>query len=168
VALTFDDGLRDGLTQVVPRLRAREIGATFFVNAGLLGGAHHEVRGASGRLMTADDLRALVDAGMEVGSHAMTHRDLRLLDDATLEYEVRASKDTLEAITARPCPTFAYPFGLSDARVRSAVAAAGYSVAFGWLPGRWRPYDVPRLPAPPRHGARRLALKLTGLRKPWR
>jgi len=52
--------------------------------------------------------------------------------------------------------------------VTQAAAEAGYELAFGWLPGPWQPLAAPRLPAPPRNGPLRLALKLAGLRKPGR
>ena len=62
----------------------------------------------------------------------------------------------------------AYPYGLWDERVAEAARAAGYRLAWAWLPGPWDPLAAPRLPAPPRHGAGRLALKLLGIRGPTR
>jgi peptidoglycan/xylan/chitin deacetylase (PgdA/CDA1 family) len=165
VVLTFDDGLRDGITEVLPRLRARGVTATFFVNPSLLGRTHDLLPGPSGALFEADDLTTLVDAGMEVGSHALAHDDLRRLDDDALVGSLRESKARIEAITGQPCRTLAYPFGLHDARVRRAASAAGYQLAFAWRPGPWDPMAVPRLPAPARHGARRLGLKLLGIRR---
>jgi len=102
---------------------------------------------------------------MELGSHSLTHPDLRKLDDEALAFELADSKTAVERITGRPCRTFAYPYGLYDERVVRAVGAAGYELAFAWLPGPWLPLEAPRLPAPPRHGALRLALKLAGLRR---
>ena len=88
------------------------------------------------------------------------------LDDDELARELQESKADVEKITGRPCRTLAYPYGLYDDRVTEAAAAAGYELAFAWLPGPWRPLAAPRLPAPPRHGALRLALKLAGVRRP--
>ena len=98
----------------------------------------------------------------------MSHPDLRLLDGGELARELEESKTAVERLTGRPCRTLAYPYGLYDERVVAAAGAAGYELAFGWLPGPWRALEAPRLPAPPRHGARRLALKLAGLRRPGR
>ena len=105
---------------------------------------------------------------MELGSHSLSHFDLRKLSDAELAAELSDSKQAVEAITGRPCRLFAYPYGLYDDRVVEAVGTAGYELAFAWLPGPWRPLEAPRLPAPPRHGAGRLALKLLGVRRPGR
>ncbi|MDQ1465766.1 MAG: hypothetical protein QOH10_181 [Actinomycetota bacterium] len=163
--LTFDDGWHDGVTTVMPMLERLGTTATFFVCPGWFGGCHPEVRGDEARLLTEDDIAVLVQHGMSVGSHSMSHRDLRTLDDATLRADLRESKALIEAATQRPCRLFAYPYGLFDERVERAVEDAGYEAAFAWSPERWsaepwRRFAIPRLPAPPRNGARRLALKL--------
>jgi peptidoglycan/xylan/chitin deacetylase (PgdA/CDA1 family) len=166
--LTFDDGFADALEVAVPILVRHGIAATFYLNPGRLGDRHELVRGAAGRLLDAAGARALRAAGMELGSHAMTHADLRTLGDAELAAELGGSRAAIERLTGVPCRTIAYPFGLYDRRVAAAAAAAGYELAFAWVPGPWRPMAAPRLPAPPRHGARRLALKLAGVRRPGR
>jgi peptidoglycan/xylan/chitin deacetylase (PgdA/CDA1 family) len=164
-ALTFDDGFRNWLTVALPLLRSLDVPATFFVCPGLFGERHTDVPGEAGALLEADEVRALHDAGMEIGSHTLSHPDLRGLDDAGLERELRDSKQAVEAVTGEPCQALAYPYGLYDERVARAAERAGYEIAFGWLPGPWRRFEAPRLPAPPRHGARRLALKLLGVRR---
>jgi peptidoglycan/xylan/chitin deacetylase (PgdA/CDA1 family) len=165
VVLTFDDGFRTALTDVAPLLARLGVRGTFYVSPGLFGKQHWQVRGDEGRLLDADDAKALAEAGMEVGSHTMSHPDLRTLGDDDLAAELAESKAAIEKITGRPCRTFAYPYGLYDDRVTAATAAAGYDLAFAWLPGPWQPFAAPRLPAPPRHGALRLALKLAGVRR---
>jgi peptidoglycan/xylan/chitin deacetylase (PgdA/CDA1 family) len=166
--LTFDDGFADAVDVVAPMLRRHGLRATFYVNPGLLGTQHDLVGGAAGRLLDAEGVRELHAAGMELGSHAMTHRDLRTLGDAELAEELVASRAAIERLTGVPCRTLAYPYGLYDRRVARAAADAGYELAFAWLPGPWRALAAPRLPAPPRHGAARLALKLAGIRRPGR
>lgn len=167
-ALTFDDGWRNWLTAGLPVLQGLGVGGTFFVCPGLFGATHPDVPGEEGALLDEREARQLHEAGMELGSHSLTHPDLRKLSDAELAVELRDSKQAVEAITGRPCRLFAYPYGLYDERVVRAVGAAGYELAFAWLPGPWRPLEAPRLPAPPRHGAGRLALKLLGIRRPGR
>jgi peptidoglycan/xylan/chitin deacetylase (PgdA/CDA1 family) len=164
-ALTFDDGTVDALTVAEPLLSRLGVPATFYVCPGLWGAQHWRVEGESGRLLTEAQARELCAAGMELGSHTMSHPDLRQLDDAALARELSDSKQSVEDLTGRPCRTFAYPFGAFDERVERAAGRAGYDVAFAWQPGRWRPLAAPRLPAPTRYGARRLALKMMGVRR---
>jgi peptidoglycan/xylan/chitin deacetylase (PgdA/CDA1 family) len=162
--LTFDDGWRSSLTGALPLLRAFGVRATFFVCPGLWGAQHPDVDGEAGRLLDESEARALHESGMELGSHTLSHPDLRLLDEDELRRELVESKRSLEGLTGEPCRLFAYPYGLFDEREERAVADAGYELAFAWLPGPWRALAAPRLPAPPRHGAPRLALKLLGVR----
>jgi peptidoglycan/xylan/chitin deacetylase (PgdA/CDA1 family) len=163
--LTFDDGWRSWLTTALPLLQRLGVRGTFFVCPGMWGAQSPYVQGEAGRLIGEDEARELHEAGMELGSHTLSHPDLRRLDDRELERELVESKRAVEALTGEPCRLFAYPYGLFDERVERAAEAAGYELAFAWLPGRWRPLAAPRLPAPPRHGAARLALKLLGLRR---
>jgi peptidoglycan/xylan/chitin deacetylase (PgdA/CDA1 family) len=161
--LTFDDGWLSSLTVAAPLLRRLGVRATFYVCPGKWGAQHWHFDGSHGRLLDREGVSELHRLGMEIGSHSLTHADLRRLDDETLHDELVRSKEEIEALTGEPCVTFAYPFGLHDLRVEQAAEAAGYRLAFSWLPGPWRPFAAPRLPAPPRHGAGRLALKLLGV-----
>jgi peptidoglycan/xylan/chitin deacetylase (PgdA/CDA1 family) len=164
--LTFDDGWRDGLGIVAPLLERLGVRASFYVCPGLWGTQHASVTGPAGALMTPGEAGELAARGMEVASHTLSHPDLRGLDDAALDAELRDSRAAVEDVTGRACRTFAYPFGLFDARVRERVRVAGYELALAWGPRRgWDPLAVGRLQGPPRHGAGRLALKLLGTRR---
>jgi len=163
--LTFDDGFRDAVDVVLPLLRRLGIKATFYVCPGWFGTEHPEVQGDAGKLLGEEEAAALIAAGMDIGSHTLTHPDVRSLSDNRLAEELASSKALIEGLTRRPCRTFAYPYGLYDPRAERAVEEAGYDLAFAWLPGPWRRFAAPRLPGPPRHGAARLALKLVGVRR---
>ena len=163
--LTFDDGWQDAVEIVAPLLDSLGVSATFFVNPGLWGSKHPDVRGPGGALMDAEGARSLVAAGFELGSHSMTHVDLRTLDDAALARELTESRAAVEALTGSVCRTLAYPYGAHDARVQAAARNAGYQLALAWLPGPWNPFAAPRLPGPTRHGASRLMLKMSGIRR---
>jgi peptidoglycan/xylan/chitin deacetylase (PgdA/CDA1 family) len=109
---------------------------------------------ADAALMSWDDVRALRDAGMDVASHAATHRVLATLSGAALDQDLVASRRTLEEVLGGPVRALAYPVGRSiagDDRLRGAVARAGYAVGFTALPGRngdvarADPYDLRRV-----------------------
>jgi peptidoglycan/xylan/chitin deacetylase (PgdA/CDA1 family) len=163
--LTFDDGWANWSSAAVPLLESLGVRGTFFVCPGLWGQQHPDVEGPEGRLLERESAGALAAAGMELGSHTLTHPDLRKLGDEELGQELSASKAAVEELTGRPCRTLAYPYGLYDDRVAGAAEAAGYELAFAWLPGPWRRFAAPRLPAPPRGGAVVLSLKLAGIRR---
>lgn len=68
----------------------------------------------------------ILDAGIEIGSHTVTHPDMRKLDAAALAWELTESRDRLEQITGRAVDTFCYPFGYHNRAACDAVARAGY------------------------------------------
>jgi peptidoglycan/xylan/chitin deacetylase (PgdA/CDA1 family) len=128
--LTFDDGYAGVLTRALPLLRAHGFSATVFIVSERLGGVNDWDGEAPGdALLTANDVRALGAAGVEIGSHGATHRALAGLSDADLANEVEGSKARLEALTGGPVVSFCYPYGNVDDRVVEAVRAARYRAA---------------------------------------
>jgi len=82
-----------------------------------------------GRCMTREQVKELSDAGMEIGSHAVTHRSLARIPFAEAESEVNASKAEIEKVTGRRCAHFAFPFGSArdyNAELVECVRKAGY------------------------------------------
>lgn len=113
-------------------------------------------RSAADRLvMTWDDARALAAAGMEIGSHARSHRVFHTLSPAQLAVELAGAREDIAAAIGRPARAVSYPFGGSLRRmpaVLRAVRAAGYRVGFSAEPrgnplaGELDRYDLARMP----------------------
>jgi peptidoglycan/xylan/chitin deacetylase (PgdA/CDA1 family) len=120
VVLTFDDGREDALRVVLPALRERHLRGTFFVVTGSVGQPGY---------LTWDGVRALAAAGMEIGSHTVTHARLADVSPEQVESELRESRRQLEARLGVPIEALAYPYNsLRSATVRAAEAA-GYRIA---------------------------------------
>lgn len=164
VGLTFDDGYADFIEAAVPVLLKHGCTATVFALPGRLGGSNEWDReGDRKDLMTADQLRAAAEAGMEVASHGMVHARLPELDDEGLAHEVSDSRGALADVLGQPVDGFAYPFGALGVREVAAASAAGYGYACavdlkgrGQGPGR---FSLPRSYAGQRDGALRLMAK---------
>jgi peptidoglycan/xylan/chitin deacetylase (PgdA/CDA1 family) len=120
IVLTFDDGTEDALTRVLPELRKRDMRATFFIATGFVGKPGY---------LTWDGVRALAAAGMEIGSHTVTHAHLADLPDAQVRQELVASRTELEARLGAPVVLLAYPYNSVRARIVRAAETAGYRVA---------------------------------------
>jgi peptidoglycan/xylan/chitin deacetylase (PgdA/CDA1 family) len=128
--LTFDDGYRGVLQRALPTLLSHGFSATVFAVADKTGGVNDWDPETPGEpLLSADEIRALHAAGIEIGSHGATHRALTGLSGDELHREVAGSKDTLERITGAPVTSFCYPYGDFDDHVFEAVRAAGYRAA---------------------------------------
>jgi peptidoglycan/xylan/chitin deacetylase (PgdA/CDA1 family) len=115
IALTFDDGYADTVSVVAPALVDRGFGATVYVTTGAdLGAA---------------DVRELAAAGIEIGAHSHSHRELDTLSALELDRELRGPKAALEDILGMPVPGVAWPHGYGGPRVRAAARHAGYEHA---------------------------------------
>lgn len=106
---TFDDGNASDL-EAARRMRAEGVDGSFFVLAGRLGKPGY---------LTAENLRELLDLGMEVGLHGRDHVDWRKTDDATLFSEIDLAAQELSEACGKPIDTMAIPYGAYDKRVWS-------------------------------------------------
>ncbi|MFA7654163.1 MAG: polysaccharide deacetylase family protein [Candidatus Magasanikbacteria bacterium] len=141
VVLTFDDGYRNQYTQALPILQKFGYPAIFFPYTRAIG---------KRTFMTYDMLRDLQMAGMEIGSHSVSHKRMIKLTYEQMFYEAADSKRVLEKYLDESVNFFAYPYGLYNLEVLRAVKLAGYQSA---LTTRWfnysnkkdGPYFAPRL-----------------------
>jgi peptidoglycan/xylan/chitin deacetylase (PgdA/CDA1 family) len=127
VVLTFDDGYEDFLQKAFPVLENYDFRSVSYVVPGF--------SGRTGYMTPAEILRLDQSGLVEIGSHTMTHPNLTRLDATSLAVQLQASKGTLEQLLGHPVPDFCYPSGQFNARVITAVAAAGYQSATTERPG---------------------------------
>lgn len=129
--LTIDDGHESVVRVAAPLLKERGIPAVLFVCPGLLGERAGWARHyPEERLSPADELADLPALGVELGVHSWDHRRMLGMGEADLDRHVRRSHAALLAATGASARGFAYPYGTHDLAARTAVAAAGYDVAF--------------------------------------
>ncbi|HUL06692.1 MAG TPA: polysaccharide deacetylase family protein [Candidatus Acidoferrum sp.] len=132
LAITFDDGLRDFLTEAVPVLERCGFPATLYVVTGYVGKTNlwSQRLGEQGRpMLNWTELRALPGFGVECGAHTHSHPQLDLLPPAEAFAEVRRSKHCLEDHLGRAVHAFAYPHGYASPTTRDLVRQAGFTSA---------------------------------------
>lgn len=130
VGLTFDDGYADFVQYALPALLAYGHTATVYVVAGRLGGDNAwDPSGPRKPLMTAEEVRVVAAAGMEIGSHGLWHESLPQCGRSALADEVGKSKALLEEVSGRAVHSFCYPYGHVTAPAVEAVRANGYDSA---------------------------------------
>ena len=144
VALTFDDGLVDNLDTLAPLLAGEDVPATVFVVSGWLGQSYPW--GPWTRLMTAEEVVLLRDAGVEIGAHTVTHPDLGELSYEAAREELARSRADLESLLAGPVDVASYPFGSAREETIRACRDAGFRAACRTSGnGSWaEPLNLPR------------------------
>jgi peptidoglycan/xylan/chitin deacetylase (PgdA/CDA1 family) len=125
VVLTFDDGYKDFYTHGLPVIKRNGFTATLFQTTGGIGDENSEKI-----MLNWRELAELVQAGIEIGAHTVTHPKLDILPEQDLREELSISKDQLEQRLGRAVPGLAYPFGYSNQTVRQVARELGYDYAY--------------------------------------
>lgn len=121
IVLTFDDGFASVVDVALPELTSAGLSAIVFAAAGRLGRTG---------LLDPQGLRDAHKAGLEIGSHAITHVPLTSVPLRAAREEVVRSRAALEDVLGAPVRCFAYPFGDESSAIVDQVRRtydAGFS-----------------------------------------
>ncbi len=170
VVITFDDGFEDFYTQAFPILNQYGFSATMYLPTAYIGQARQTFKGRD--CLTWSQVREMRTAGIQFGSHTVTHPQLKSLDVATVEYEIRASKDTIEQELGCGVKSFSYPYAFPETDrtftqgLRGILDRAGYengvSTAIGTADRADDRLFMKRLPVNSCDGAPLFRAKLEG------
>jgi peptidoglycan/xylan/chitin deacetylase (PgdA/CDA1 family) len=170
--LTFDDGFRDFYTTAWPSLQQFGFSATIYLSTRFIsnGPARFQLHGRD--CLTWSEVRELFNAGVEVGSHTVSHAKLKELPWNEIESEIFLSKYEIEERLNNPVTSFAYPYAFPQANKRFAqrfqdiLRSAGYSTCVTTEIGSVSPHDNPyrlrRLPVNDADDSALLGAKLEG------
>ncbi len=139
VAFTFDDGPNPETTpQVIDALEKYDVPATFFIVTSRISGKH----GERGKQLLQREL----DDGFMVGSHSVTHPNLKHATSDKLALEVDASIRTLAAQANRPIGLFRPPYGALSPAGRVRLKRLGLTEVL-WSVDTldWKAHDPARL-----------------------
>jgi peptidoglycan/xylan/chitin deacetylase (PgdA/CDA1 family) len=133
VVITFDDGYRDFLTTAYPIMAEFNHTAILFVPSGLIqdGRANFLQR----ECLTWSEIRELHTKGIEIGSHSVTHRELKFLGTPELEAEVADSKRTIEDKIGHSITSFSYPYAFPESEIAFSRTLRGLLEKHGYQNG---------------------------------
>lgn len=161
VAITFDDGYMDNVSDALPLLQKYKLPATFFITTGFLtrdalalGRISKSYKVTPDQLGALDfaGLKDLYSGGMSIGGHGHTHRRMKTLPEAELREELYKSKSILEEHLGQEITSMAYPYGLPgfafDMLTCKIVQEVGYTlvgaVHYRSVRPTDSPYQIPR------------------------
>jgi peptidoglycan/xylan/chitin deacetylase (PgdA/CDA1 family) len=122
IVITFDDGNRNIYENAFPVMKMLNFPGVFYI-------VGNRVNSGTD-IAHVPELREMVDAGWEIGSHSYTHSDLTL-NHGGARYEILQSKLDIEDVLGVDVQTFAYPFGMVDPFLAQKVNDYGYSAGMG-------------------------------------
>jgi peptidoglycan/xylan/chitin deacetylase (PgdA/CDA1 family) len=153
--ITFDDGFRDFYTNAFPILTKYGFTATMYLPTAYIQQQNQSFKGMN--CLSWNEVRELQRAGMQFGSHTVTHPVLKQISHSELETELRRSKQTIEQELGDAVTSFAYPYAFPEEdrefshRLRGALEGAGYqngvSTVIGSTHSLEEKFFMKRLPA---------------------
>lgn len=118
VALSFDDGYKNNYSVVLPLLQKYGAKGSFFVINREMGDELH---------MNEQEIKALIDSGMELGSHTYSHNPLAKIEEKYLVWELDTSRYWLKKkFDGYIVRTLAYPNGSYNSTVVAAAKKYGF------------------------------------------
>jgi hypothetical protein len=149
VVITFDDGYYGVHEYALPVLHRAGFSASVYVIAEDYA---NEPKGDRAHpVLNRQQARELIDAGLEIGCHSLTHCQISECTGPELLREVVASREILERELATTVRTFAYPYVTPRTHVIHCVRDQGYLAAVGMNPCELSAQDdylfaLPRIP----------------------
>jgi peptidoglycan/xylan/chitin deacetylase (PgdA/CDA1 family) len=140
VAVTFDDGFVDILANAIPELMKRNIPFTIFLPTGYLGKypewiKKKEYRNYRGPVMSEAQVRDIRKCELvTIGSHCVSHTDLRSMDENSAKKEIQSSKNELENIIGQKVNLLSFPHGAYTNKCIEFARQAGYERVFTIIP----------------------------------
>jgi peptidoglycan/xylan/chitin deacetylase (PgdA/CDA1 family) len=125
VVLTFDDGPRPGSTEAVLKALTDEcLRATFF-EVGQMASWHPEIT------------KQVIDAGMTVGTHTWSHKDLARIAPEKAEQEIEMANSAVSAAAdGKIAPFFRFPYLAQPPRILSYLAERNIAIFSGDIDSR--------------------------------
>jgi peptidoglycan/xylan/chitin deacetylase (PgdA/CDA1 family) len=159
VAITFDDGYEDNFFNALPILIHHGVAASFFVTTGFIDREPsvmdhmRRLRRMEVSSLSWSQVQDMHEAGMQIGSHTVTHRTLKELDDRAVQTELTDSRRVIEDHLGEEVRSLAYPFGVPlrhfNVRTIDLAGEAGYRIAVSMQYRNVRRWDqalnIPRI-----------------------
>ena len=171
VAITFDDGYTNVLTNAAPILSQYNFPYTIFV-------APKEISAGYSNMLNWEQLNTMITHGATIANHSLEHLHLnRALADESheqwltrIEQDISLAQQQIESKTGQTHKLLAYPYGEYNSALQQLVTKMGF-VGIGQHSGALSPSSdfsaLPRFPASGRYASlNTLKVKLKSMRMP--
>ena len=132
VAITFDDGYRNVLTNAGPIMQRYGFASTVFVPTAFIGDRPRWLANSPCDLgiMSREELDAAEALGIAIECHGHEHIDMGRVEETSLFSDLERSAHVIEEVAGRRPGFLAYPFGSHSPLARSVAERAGFRAAF--------------------------------------
>ena len=152
VSFTFDDGIQNVHTHVLPLIKHYQFPAHLFLTTSTVGNKNSWSTQPTGspcfQMLTWEQINELAQAGMKIEAHTDTHPWLTKLEDKDIIEECETANVKIEQYIGAKPEFFAYPYGDYDNRVSKVVNTiytASFTTELAFLSAENNPNQLPRL-----------------------
>ncbi|MDE0388296.1 MAG: polysaccharide deacetylase family protein [Rhodospirillales bacterium] len=124
IGITVDDATRSTFVEGWPRLEEAGFPLTVFVSTDAVDQGHAGI-------MSWDELRQLVAAGVTIGNHSAAHGHMWQAGPEANRADLLRAQRRLQEELGVDAALFAYPYGEWNGAVRALVEELGFTAAFG-------------------------------------
>ena len=124
IGITIDDATRSTFVEGWPRFEEAGLPFTVFVSTDPVDQGHAGI-------MSWDELRELVAAGVTIGNHGAAHGRMWQNDGAANREDIEKARRRIREELGLDATLFAYPYGEWNGALRTLVAELGFTAAFG-------------------------------------
>ena len=124
IGITVDDATRSTFVEAWPRLEEAGFPFTVFVSTDPVDQGHAGI-------MSWDELRQLVAAGVTIGNHGAAHGRMWQNDGTANREDLEKARRRIQEELGMDATLFAYPYGEWNGALRALVTELGFAAAFG-------------------------------------
>ena len=146
ITVTIDDAYLSFYEVGLPIFEKYQVPVTLFLNTENVGGFNY---------MSWDQLRDVLDRGVEIQNHSHTHSSFSTLDEEAIINEIETSQSLIFANLNITPNLFAFPFGESSDMAQKVIERY-FDAAFGQHSGAFSmnyQYYIPRFPLNENYGS---------------
>ena len=106
------------------------------------------------RYLTEEHLLKMIEAGMDIGSHTISHQNLTSIDAEAQDHEIEDSKKILEKRTGKQVKAFSIPYGKKAnyngtilKKIKNADYQSAVTTCYGTITPKTDCYELPRIGA---------------------
>jgi len=132
IKIQFDDGFK-GIYECLDFLIKEKIPVEIFIITSEIGNKN---------FLNEEQIIELLNSGLiKVSSHSHSHLELNRIDKKSLQYELKKSKEVLEALTKKTIDSICFPLGYFSTQVINECTISNYKFQYSSLAGSF--YDMP-------------------------
>lgn len=120
ISYTFDDGLKEHFTLIIPEMKKRNLKGTFWINGAKVNKGKKHITDTT--RVNWDELRKMAAEGHEISNHGWSHKKLTTISQEDAREEIRKNDSIILKEIRIPSRTFCFPYNSHNDTIREMAS----------------------------------------------